>query len=78
MPKLAQYSSAPRDKNLKAVHKVLRYLKEIVGQGLFYVADDKFDMRGYSDSDWDACPDTRKFVTGYAMFFWRLFDLMEV
>lgn len=66
--KLAQYSSAPRDTHLKAIHKVLRYLKGIVGQGLFYAADGKFDLRGYSDSYWRACPYTRKSVTGYAMF----------
>lgn len=53
---------------MQAVHKILRYLKGSISQGLFYAANDKFDLRGYCDSDWAACPDTRKSMTGYAMF----------
>ncbi|KAG7590495.1 Retrotransposon Copia-like N-terminal [Arabidopsis suecica] len=65
---LCQFSSAPTDVHLNAVHKVLRYLKGTVGQGLFYPADEKFDLRGFSDSDWATCSDTRRSVTGYCMF----------
>lgn len=66
--KLAQYSCAPHDVHLKAVHKVLRYLKGTIGQGIFYGVEDNFDLRGFSDSDWGGCPDDRRSVTGYAMF----------
>ena len=37
--KLCQFSSAPRTTHLKAVHKVLQYLKGTIGQGLLYSAD---------------------------------------
>lgn len=66
--KLAQYSKAPRTTHLQAIHKVLQYLKGKIGQGLFYGADANFDLRGFSDSDWGACPDMRQSVTGFAMF----------
>lgn len=66
--KLAQYSLAPTDVHIQAVHKVLRYLKGTVGLGLFYILEINFDIRGYSDSDWSGCPDSRRSVTGYAMF----------
>ncbi|XP_019090009.1 PREDICTED: uncharacterized protein LOC109128318 [Camelina sativa] len=66
--KLAQYSSAPRKFHLQAAHKVLRYLKGTIGQGLFYGKDDDFSLRGFSDADWGACPDSRRSVTGYAIF----------
>ncbi|XP_013594420.1 PREDICTED: uncharacterized mitochondrial protein AtMg00810-like [Brassica oleracea var. oleracea] len=66
--KLAQFSCAPTDVHLKAVHKVLRYLKGTIGQGVFYGVEDNFDLRGFSDSDWGGCPDDRRSVTGYTMF----------
>lgn len=65
---LGQFSAAPRDTHLKVVHKVLRYLKGTVGQGLFYAASSNFALRGFADSDWGACIDTRKSIFGYAMF----------
>ncbi|XP_033148503.1 uncharacterized mitochondrial protein AtMg00810-like [Brassica rapa] len=65
---LCQFSHAPTDIHLNAAHKVLKYLKGTVGQGLFYPADNKFDLRGFSDSDWAACKDTRRSVSGICMF----------
>lgn len=66
--KLCQYSSAPRDAHLRAAHKLLRYLKGTAGQGIFYAADGNFDLRGFADADWGSCPDSRRSITGYAMF----------
>ncbi|KAL9307408.1 putative RNA-directed DNA polymerase [Arabidopsis thaliana] len=66
--KLAQYSSAPTDIHLQALHKILRYLKGTIGQGLFYGADTNFDLRGFSDSDWQTCPDTRRSGRGLYEF----------
>ena len=66
--KLAQYSSAPSDVHLQALHKILRYLKDTIGLGIFYGVDSNFDLRGFSDSDWQTCPDTRRCVTGFAIF----------
>lgn len=65
---LCQFSHAPTDIHLNPAYKVLRYLKGTVGQGLFYPADNKFDLRGFSDSDWAACKDTRRSVSGICMF----------
>ncbi|XP_019087577.1 PREDICTED: uncharacterized protein LOC109127397 [Camelina sativa] len=55
--KLCQYSHDPRDTHLLAVHEVLRYLKGTVGQGFFYPADNKFDLRAFSDANWGTCTD---------------------
>ncbi|CAA7029223.1 unnamed protein product [Microthlaspi erraticum] len=65
---LCQFSHDPRDVHLKAAHKVLRYLKGSVGQGLFYAADSSFDLHGYTDSDWGTSTDDRKSISGYCMF----------
>ena len=66
--KLSQFASKPRDVHLTALHKVLRYLKGSIGQGLLYGTDNNFSLRAFSDSDWGACTDDRWSVTGYAMF----------
>ncbi|XP_013617372.1 PREDICTED: uncharacterized mitochondrial protein AtMg00240-like [Brassica oleracea var. oleracea] len=68
LTKLCQYSSKPRDAHLAAVHKILRYLKGTIGQGVFYEANGQLTLRGYADADWGSCRDTRKSITGYAMF----------
>lgn len=56
--KLCQYSSASRIPHIKAAHKVLHYLKETIGQALFYPVDDDFQVNALCDSDWSQCPDS--------------------
>jgi len=66
--KLAQFSSAPTDIHLVAVHKILRYLKGSIGQSLFYGTDTNYDLGGFSYADGGTCPDSRRSVTGFAIF----------
>ncbi|XP_057981296.1 uncharacterized mitochondrial protein AtMg00810-like [Malania oleifera] len=65
---LSQFMKNPRVPHLQAAHKVLRFIKGSPGQGLFYLVDSEIHLRGFSDSDWGACPDTRRFVIGYYVF----------
>lgn len=66
--KLCQFSDAPRTSHLTAVYKVLQYIKGTVGQGLFYSADPDLTLKGFADSDWAACQDSRRSTTGFSMF----------
>lgn len=66
--KLCQYSAAPRSSHLTAVHKVLQYIKGIVGQGLFYSATADLRLTGFADADWASCQDNRRSTTGFTMF----------
>ncbi|KAG7584438.1 Ribonuclease H-like superfamily [Arabidopsis suecica] len=66
--KLCQFSSAPREVHLQAVYKVLRYLKGSVGKGLFYSSDLDLTLKGFTDADWNTCPESRRSVTGYCMY----------
>ncbi|CAN1164864.1 Retrovirus-related Pol polyprotein from transposon TNT 1-94 [Linum perenne] len=65
---LSQFQSSPTDVHLQAAHKVIRYLKQSPGQGLYFSKDTNLQLSGYSDSDWASCPDTRRSTTGYCLF----------
>ncbi|XP_018510911.1 uncharacterized mitochondrial protein AtMg00240-like [Brassica rapa] len=66
--KLCQFSFAPRKPHLHAAHKVLNYLKGMIGQGLFFPADDDYQLNAFCDADWSNCLDTRRSITGSCIF----------
>ena len=45
----------PRHVHLIAAKNVLRHLKGTVDYGLKYDANQKINLEGYVDSDWDGC-----------------------
>ncbi|MCH79569.1 hypothetical protein A2U01_0000320 [Trifolium medium] len=66
--KLNQFLDSPTDTHMLAGLHVLKYLKNNPGQGLFFSASSPLTLKGYSDSDWGACPDTRRSTTGFCFF----------
>ncbi|XP_019186527.1 PREDICTED: uncharacterized protein LOC109181229 [Ipomoea nil] len=68
LQQLSQFVDAPTDIHLTAAHRVLRYIKASPGQGLIYPSQTRLHIKAFSDSDWAACNETRKSVTGFCIF----------
>ncbi|RVX01281.1 Retrovirus-related Pol polyprotein from transposon RE1 [Vitis vinifera] len=65
---LSWFMHHPRKAHMEAAFRVVRYLKNVPGQGLFFYSNDDFRLRAYYDSDWAGCPLTRRSTTGYCVF----------
>ncbi|GJS02490.1 retrovirus-related pol polyprotein from transposon TNT 1-94 [Tanacetum coccineum] len=65
---LSQFSHSLRKTHMKALTRVLRYIKLSPGQGLHFTPITNPQLQAYYDSDWAACPITRRFVTDAAIF----------
>ena len=62
---LTQFLHEPRQEHMDAVHRVLRYLKGSPGQGILLRSDSSLQLYAFCDSDWAACPLTRRSLTAY-------------
>lgn len=65
---LSQFSHNPRTSHLKALQRVLMYIKLCPGQGIFFPAQNNTELATYCDSDWASCNRTRRSVSGFAIF----------
>jgi hypothetical protein len=60
----ARYQASPRESHLKACKRILRYLKGTKDVGLWYPKGSKFELIGYSDSDYGGCKINRRSTSG--------------
>ncbi|GMI70307.1 hypothetical protein HRI_000700000 [Hibiscus trionum] len=65
---LSQFISAPRQPHLSAAHHLLAYIKGSPGLGLFFSSSSNMQLAGFVDSDYSACPDTRRSITSFCMY----------
>lgn len=64
---LSQFLQQPRDPHYKALMHVLRYVGSTMGQGILLNGKDQLVLQAYSDSDWGACLNTRRSISGYVL-----------
>ena len=56
----ARFQANPKEAHLVAVKRILRYLKHTPSIGLWYPKGARFQLVGYSDSDYAGCKIDRK------------------
>ncbi|XP_017415800.2 uncharacterized mitochondrial protein AtMg00810-like [Vigna angularis] len=66
---LSQFLSNPLEEHYVVAIRILRYIKNNSGQGLFFPYNTEHALMAFSDSDWAACPDTRRYVTSFNVFY---------
>ena len=71
----ARFQASPRESHLKATKRIFRYLKPTQNVGLWYPKGAKFELVGYSDSDYAGCKAERKSISGICQLLGRSFIL---
>jgi hypothetical protein len=69
----ARFQNAPKDCQLRAVKRIMRYLVLTPNLGLWYPKGSHFELLGYSDVDYARCKVDRKSTSGTCQFLgWSL------
>lgn len=66
---LSQFMQTPKKSHWEAAIRVVRYLKGTIGQGVWLLAEPTSTLTCWCDSDWAACPNTRRSITEYVIKF---------
>ena len=66
---LSQFMNKPRAEHWLASLKVVRYLKGMIGRGIFLHAGTPKHLTGCCDSDWGGCPLSRRSLSGWIVQF---------
>nr|XP_016444963.1 PREDICTED: uncharacterized mitochondrial protein AtMg00810-like [Nicotiana tabacum] len=66
---LSQFMQEHKQSHWKAAIRAVKYLKNAPGLGVFMKAESTQHLTCWCDSDWAACPNTRRSVTGYVVKF---------
>ena len=67
----AGFHVSPKESHLKATKRILRYLNHTQNVGLWYPKEARFELIGYSDSDYAGCKVERKSTLGTCLLLRR-------
>ncbi|XP_020221109.1 uncharacterized protein LOC109803848 [Cajanus cajan] len=65
---LSQFVSSPTTSHSQAAFRILRYLKQEPGFGIFFSANSSSQLKAFSDSDWAGYHDSRRSITGFSIY----------
>ncbi|XP_019199645.1 PREDICTED: uncharacterized protein LOC109193260 [Ipomoea nil] len=66
--KVCQFFNSPTELHLKAVKRILRYLKGTQDYGLRFISKSPLSLYAFSYADWAGCPLTRRSTTSFCAF----------
>ncbi|XP_062114395.1 secreted RxLR effector protein 161-like [Humulus lupulus] len=66
---LSQFLQEPATTHWSGAKRILRYLKGTVHNGLHIGESGNRSIVGYSDADWACCPDDRRSIASYCVYF---------
>ncbi|KAK9214398.1 hypothetical protein WN944_006390 [Citrus x changshan-huyou] len=66
--KVCQHFQSPTKQDLKAITRILRYLKGTLDFGLRFLEQSSNQLYAFSDSDWAGCLETRRSTTGFCVY----------
>lgn len=64
---LSQYMQQPQSTHWDALVHTLHYVNSTCGQGIVLQGNNKLTLQAFSDSDWGACCDSRRSVSGFVL-----------
>ncbi|XP_028752536.1 uncharacterized protein LOC114712221 [Neltuma alba] len=64
---LSQFMQEPKESHMKAALRLIRYVKDTLGRGVFLSVNSSRNMECLCDSDYGACGDSRRSVTGFVI-----------
>ena len=68
---LSQFMQKPLVAHWEAALRLVRYLKGTPAQGIILRSDSDLNITAYCDSDWAACPRTRRSLSAYIVYLGR-------
>ena len=74
----ARFQANPKECHLVAVKRILRYLVHTPNLGLWYPKGSRFDLLGYSDSDYAGCQVDRKKHFGDMLIPWTVPSVLDL
>ncbi|XP_031102051.1 secreted RxLR effector protein 161-like [Ipomoea triloba] len=64
----ARYQADPKESHVKAVKRILKYVKGTLNYGIWFSNDTNLSLVGFSDADWAGNADDRKSTLGGCFF----------
>ncbi|CAM8936274.1 unnamed protein product [Rhodiola kirilowii] len=64
---LSQFMQSPSEEHMRAVHRLLRFIKGGPAQGIFFSSTSDLQLQAYCDADWAACPVIRRSINGHCV-----------
>ena len=65
---VSQFMHSPHEKKLDVVYWILRYLRSLLGKGLFFKKNEHWSIEAYIDADWASSFTDRKSASIYYTF----------